>query len=99
MRQWIRCQAFWDDFWKMKKGDNQSCRTAPIEIGQGVTYKEVKLTFLCRKLYQHQFSKEDITTEVQEYYASMPKVCPDFNGGWQPHIVFVGEIIEVRDER
>ena len=24
MRQWIRCQAFWDDFWKMKKGDNQS---------------------------------------------------------------------------
>ena len=83
----------------MKKGDNQSCRTAPIEIGQGVTYKEVKLTFLCRKLYQHQFSKEDITTEVQEYYASMPKVCPDFNGGWQPHIVFVGEIIEVRDER
>nr|DAE90635.1 MAG TPA: hypothetical protein [Caudoviricetes sp.] len=27
MRQWIRCQAFWDDFWKMKKGDNQSCKT------------------------------------------------------------------------
>mgnify|MGYP000020935375 CR=1 FL=1 len=57
------------------------------------------LKFLCQKLYQHQFSKEDITTEVQEYYASMPKVYPDFNGGWQPHIVFVGEIIEVRDER
>ena len=71
----------------------------PIAIGQGVTYKEAKLTFLCEKLYQHQFSKEDITTEVQEYYASMPKVYPDFNGGWQPHIVFVGEIIEVRDER
>ena len=67
----------------------------PIEIGQGVTYKEAKLTFLCQKLYQHQFSKEDITTEVQEYYASMPKVYPDFNGGWQPHIVFVCEIIEV----
>ena len=57
------------------------------------------LKFLSQKLYQHQFSKEDITTEVQEYYASMPKVYPDFNGGWQPHIVFVGEIIEVRDER
>jgi hypothetical protein len=54
---------------------------------------------LQKKLYQHQFSKEDITTEVQEYYASMPKVYPDFNGGWQPHIVFVDEIIEVRDER
>ena len=71
----------------------------PIEIGQGVIYKEVKLTSLYRKLYQHQFSKDDITTEVQEYYASMPKVYPDFNGGWQPHIVFVDEIIVVRDER
>ena len=40
-----------------------------------------------------------IATEVQEYYASMPKEYPDFNGGWQPHIVFVGEIIEVRCER
>ena len=49
----------------------------PIEIGQRVTYKEAKLTFLCQKLYQHQFSKENITTEVQEYYASMPKVYPD----------------------
>ena len=29
----------------------------------------------------------------------MPKVYTDFNGGWQPNIVFVGEIIEVRDER
>jgi len=29
----------------------------------------------------------------------MPKVYPDFNGGWQPHIVFAGEIIEVMDER
>ena len=29
----------------------------------------------------------------------MPKVYPDFNGDWQPHIVFAGEIIEVRDER
>ena len=44
----------------------------PIEIVQGATYKEAKLTSLYKKLYQHQFSKEDITTEVQEYYASMP---------------------------
>ena len=25
-----------------------------VEIGQGVTYKEANLTFLCKKLYQHQ---------------------------------------------
>jgi hypothetical protein len=84
--------------WKMVTAN--LARLTPIEIGQGVTYKEAKLTFPCKKkLYRHQFSKENITTEVQEYYASMPKVYPDFNGGWQPHIVFVGEIIEVRDER
>ena len=71
----------------------------PIEIGQGVTYKEANLTFLCKKLYQYQFSKEDIAPEVREYYASMPKVYPDFKGGWQPHIVFIGEIIAVIDER
>lgn len=71
----------------------------PVEIGQGVTYKEANLTFLCKKLYQHQFSKEDIAPEIQGYYASSPNVYPDFKGGWQPHIVFVGEIIEVQDER
>lgn len=71
----------------------------PVEIGQGVTYKEANLTFLCKKLYQHQFPKEDIAPEIQGYYASSPNVYPDFKGGWQPHIVFVGEIIEVQDER
>lgn len=71
----------------------------PITIGQGVTYKEANLTFVCKKLYQHQFSKNDIVPEIQEYYASMPKVYPDFKGGWQPHIVFIGEIISVEDKR
>lgn len=86
-------------FGKWKIVTTNPARLTPIEIVQGATHKEAKLTSLYKKLYQHQFSKEDITTEVQEYYASMPKVYPDFNGGWQPHIVFVGEIIEVRDER
>ena len=71
----------------------------PVAMGDGVTYKEANLTFRCKKLYQHQFSKEDIAPEIQEYYASLPKAYPDFKGGWQPHIVFVGEIIEVNDQR
>ena len=37
----------------------------PVEIGQGVTYKEANLTFLCKKLYQHQFSKEDIAMKFR----------------------------------
>lgn len=71
----------------------------PVAIGNGVTYAEANLTFLCRKLYQHTFSRDDLAPEVQAYYASMPDVYPDFHGGWQPHIVFVGEIIDVLDQR
>lgn len=71
----------------------------PVAMGKSVTYREAELTFLCKKLYQHQFSKEDLAPEIQAYYASAPKVFPDFEGGWQPHIVFVGEIIDCRDER
>ena len=70
----------------------------PIEFNQGVTYKEANLSFLCKKLYQHQFSKDDLSDDIKEYYASMPNVYPDFNGGWQPHIVFVGEIVDVIDK-
>ena len=76
-----------------------AARLTPVAFGQGVTYEEANLTFLCKKLYQHQLSKEDMAPEIQEYYASMPEIYPDFKGGWQPHIVFVGEIIDVKDER
>lgn len=71
----------------------------PVVMGQGVTFREANLTFLCKKLYQHQFSKDDLAPEIQAYYAAAPQVYPDFQGGWQPHIVFVGEITDVRDDR
>ena len=64
-----------------------------------MTYKEANLTFLCKKLYQHQISKEELAPEISEYYACAPKVFPDSSGGWQPHLIFVGEIIDVIDER
>ena len=72
----------------------------PAAFGEGVTYGEANLTFLCRKIYQHQFTKEDIAPEVQEYYKANPKVYPvDENGEWQPHWVFIGEILDVEDKR
>lgn len=67
----------------------------PVAIGECVTYKEANLTFLCKKLYQHQFAKDDLAPEIKEYYASMPAAYPDFQGGWQPHIVFIGEVLSV----
>ena len=72
----------------------------PISIGQGVTYKEANLTFLCRKIYQHQFVKEGIAQDVQDYYIANPKAYPvNENGEWEPHCIFVGEIIDVEDNR
>ena len=72
---------------------------SPIEIGKSVTFSEANLTFLCKKIYQHQFSKEGMADEIKDYYSSMPKVFPDYKGGWQGHIVFIGRIIEAQDER
>lgn len=71
----------------------------PKAMGESVTYEEANLTFLCKKLYQNQFSKENLHCDIRKYYASFPEMFPDFNGGWQPHNVFMGEIVEVEDRR
>ncbi len=72
----------------------------PIQLKENtVGFSQANLTFVCKKLYQHQFSKEDLDPQVQQYYASSIKTYPDFKGGWQPHIVFIGEIIDVIDKR
>ncbi len=73
---------------------------SPISIGQGVTYKEANLTFVCRKLYQHQLSKEDLAQDIQDYYIANPDAYPlNENGEWEPHLIFIGEIIDVEDNR
>lgn len=72
---------------------------APIAFGQSVTYEEAETTLLCKKLYAHPFDKGALAPEIQAMYAAAPAVYPDFQGGWQPHIVFVGEVIDVLDRR
>lgn len=70
-----------------------------VSIGESVTYEEANLTFLCRKICQQAFSKENLPTDVQDYYKSNPEVFPpDEEGEWQPHWLFIGEIIEVEDK-
>ena len=72
----------------------------PVPVGESVGYAEADLTFLCRKLYQHPFFREDLAPEIRDYYRANPKVYPpDENGEWQPHWVFVGEITRVDDRR
>jgi flavin reductase (DIM6/NTAB) family NADH-FMN oxidoreductase RutF len=70
----------------------------PVAMGDSVGYREASLSFLCRKLYQHRFSREDLAPEIREYYRAHPGVFPpDEEGQWQPHWVFVGEILETRE--
>lgn len=80
--------------------DGDKARAAgltPVAMGHGVTYEEAELTFLCRKLCQHPFDPAALSPDIQQYYAAQPDTFPDFQGGWQPHLVFVGEIMDCKD--
>ena len=71
----------------------------PVKIGESMTYEEASLTFYCRKIYQNRMAKEGIVKEYQEMYEANPKLYPpDENGEWQPHWVFIGEILEVLEK-
>ena len=48
----------------------------PIEIGQGVTYKEAKLTFLCKKLYQLNFPKRILQLKFRSIMLPCQKYIP-----------------------
>ena len=72
----------------------------PFSVDHNVRFKEASLTFVCRKIYQHQFAKEDIAQDVQDYYKANPKAYPvNEQGEWEPHWMFVGEIKEVMENK
>lgn len=79
-----------------RDGDKVSAAgLTPVAVGDSVGYREASLTFLCRKLYQHSFDKDSLAPELQSYYQSYPRSYPpDGDGEWQPHWVFVGEIVQ-----
>lgn len=54
-----------------------------------MTFEEADLTFVCRKLYQGEFHREGLADVINNgIYAN-----------WDPHWMFVGEVIEVEDKR
>ncbi|MBO6054613.1 MAG: flavin reductase, partial [Oscillospiraceae bacterium] len=69
----------------------------PVPMGDSVTFREAELSFLCRKVYAFPFAKEGIAGDVQAYYRDNPGAYPvDENGDWQPHWIFIGEVLEAR---
>lgn len=76
----------------------------PVAMGEGVTFEEAKLTFLCKKIYFHQMSKDGLAQEIKDYYAANPKgypnVTPDgTDDNWELHYAIIGEIMEAQHYR
>ena len=57
----------------------------PVPVEHGVGFAQSELTFVCRKLYAHQFEKEQVPREVADWiYTRVP-----------PHTMFIGEVVDV----
>lgn len=73
-----------------RDGDKVSAAgLTPKELAGGITFEEAELTFVCRKLYQGQFQREGLADEIRH----------GIYENWDPHWMFVGEILEVEDKR
>lgn len=68
----------------------------PCGNGRQVGQAQASATFVCKKLYGHQFAKEDLADEFEACSKSNPGSCPlDENGNWQTHYMFVGQGMDV----
>ena len=57
----------------------------PVAVEHGVDFRQAELTFVCKKLYSHQFELEQVPTEVADWiYTRVP-----------PHTMFIGEVVDV----
>lgn len=56
----------------------------PVAVEHGVDFAQAELSFVCKKLYAHQFEKDQVPQEVADWiYSRIP-----------PHSMFIGEIVE-----
>lgn len=60
-------------------------KLTPYEAEGGVAYREAELTFVCKKLYQGEFSRVGLADEINH----------GIYENWEPHYMFVGKIIRV----
>lgn len=83
-----------------RDGDKEkTAGLTPVAIDGTITFEEAEVTFVCRKLYEGRFLKEGLHDDVKTMYAASPKTFPpDENGEWQPHDMFIGEVIDVLEK-
>ncbi len=70
----------------------------PKEIDGTVTFEEANFTFVCRKILQQPIDKANLAEDIKEYYAANPEAYPEVDGEWQPHWIFMGEILGTEGE-
>ena len=72
----------------------------PVVAGDGVTFKEAELTFVCKKLYEHQFDEAYLAEKVKDYYASNPAVYTQAGHDcWEPHYMYIGEVVDAIEQQ
>ena len=60
-------------------------RLTPVAASHGVDFAQAELSFVCRKLYSHQFERDEVPRDVADWiYTRVP-----------PHTMFIGEIVDV----
>lgn len=57
----------------------------PVELNNGVSYKQAELTFLCKKIYEYDFEKEKMPVHMQKIYGTLA-----------PHTEYIGYIEDVK---
>lgn len=57
----------------------------PVEMDNGVGFKEAELTFLCKKIYEHDSEKEKMPAHMQKIYETLT-----------PHTEYTGYIEDVK---
>ena len=60
----------------------------PKAMAGSVTFEEASLTYVCRKLYQGPFTRDGLSQDINDIYTN-----------WEPHWMFVGEVIAVEDKQ
>ena len=72
----------------------------PVVAGDGVTFKEAELTFVCKKLYEHQFDEAYLAEKVKDYYASNPAVYTQAgHDRWERHYMYIGEVVDAIEDQ
>jgi flavin reductase (DIM6/NTAB) family NADH-FMN oxidoreductase RutF len=66
-------------------------KLTPVKAGESVTFKEAELTFVCKKIYTHQFDKDQMDPEVYETTYGYRN--------WVTHYEFIGKVVDVIDNR